>query len=45
MDCDTLAATMNPRFLTALMERTGRSNDTIDLMNVAAPLPGEPRWP
>ncbi|WP_330307428.1 MULTISPECIES: GNAT family N-acetyltransferase [unclassified Streptomyces] len=42
MDCDTLAATMNPRFLTALMERTGRSNDTIDLMNVAAPLPGEP---
>ncbi|MFC7262047.1 GNAT family N-acetyltransferase [Streptomyces lutosisoli] len=42
MDCDALAATMNPRFLTALMERTGRSNDTIDLMSVAAPLPGEP---
>ncbi|WP_405882594.1 GNAT family N-acetyltransferase [Streptomyces sp. NBC_01384] len=42
VECDVLAATMNPRFLTALMERTGRSNDTIDLMNVAAPLSGEP---
>ncbi|WRZ90449.1 GNAT family N-acetyltransferase [Streptomyces sp. NBC_01007] len=39
-DCDALAATMNPRFLAAFMERTGRSNDTIDLLSVAAPLPG-----
>lgn len=42
MDCDALAATMNPRFLATLMERTGRSTDTIDLMSVAGPLPGEP---
>jgi GNAT superfamily N-acetyltransferase len=40
LDCDALAATMNPRFLAAFMERTGRSNDTIDLLSVAAPLPG-----
>ncbi|WP_328553302.1 MULTISPECIES: GNAT family N-acetyltransferase [unclassified Streptomyces] len=40
VDCDPLAATLNPRFLTAFMERTGRSNDTIDLLSVAAPLPG-----
>ncbi|MFD5629946.1 GNAT family N-acetyltransferase [Streptomyces sp. NPDC127072] len=42
LDCDALAATMNPRFLAAFMERTGRTNDTIDLLTVAAPLPGEP---
>ncbi|MFD5077272.1 GNAT family N-acetyltransferase [Streptomyces sp. NPDC058371] len=42
LDCDALAATMNPRFLAAFMERTGRSNDTIDLLAVAAPLPGAP---
>ncbi|MDR3083810.1 MAG: GNAT family N-acetyltransferase [Streptomyces sp.] len=42
LDCDPLAATMNPRFLTAFMDRTGRRNDTIDLVSVAAPLPGEP---
>ena len=24
LDCDALAATMNPRFLTALLDRTGR---------------------
>jgi len=42
LDCDTLAATMNPRFLAAFMERTGRANDTIDLLCVAAPLPGGP---
>ncbi|MFD3802983.1 GNAT family N-acetyltransferase [Streptomyces sp. NPDC058611] len=42
LDCDALAATMNPRFLAALLERTGRATDTIDLLTVAAPLPGEP---
>ncbi|MFD3665901.1 GNAT family N-acetyltransferase [Streptomyces sp. NPDC058659] len=42
VDCDELAATMNPRFLAALLSRTGRSNDTIDLLTVATPLPGEP---
>jgi GNAT superfamily N-acetyltransferase len=41
-DCDVLAAAMNPRFLAAFMDRTGRSNDTIDLLAVATPLPGEP---
>jgi GNAT superfamily N-acetyltransferase len=40
--CDELAATMNPRFLTALLDRTGRSTDTIDLLTVATSLPGEP---
>ena len=33
---------MNPRFLAAFMDRTGRTNDTIDLLAVAPPLPGEP---
>ncbi|MEV0411536.1 GNAT family N-acetyltransferase [Streptomyces sp. NPDC050448] len=42
LDCDGLAATMNPRFLAALLERTGRTTDTIDLLTVAAPLPGDP---
>ncbi|QTE01016.1 GNAT family N-acetyltransferase [Streptomyces cyanogenus] len=41
-DCDALAATMNPRFLTALMDRTGRRTETIDAVLVADPLPGEP---
>lgn len=40
LDCDPLAAAMNPRFLAALMERTGRSHDTVDVLSVAAPLPG-----
>lgn len=40
--CDPLAAAMNPRFLAALMERTGRAHDTVDVMSVAAPLPGPP---
>ncbi|MET8307715.1 MULTISPECIES: GNAT family N-acetyltransferase [unclassified Micromonospora] len=40
--CDELAATMNPRFLTALLDRTGRSTDTIDLLTVATSLAGEP---
>jgi hypothetical protein len=42
VDSDSLAASMNPRFLTALMDRTGRSHDTIDLLALAAPLPGDP---
>ncbi|MGI5458122.1 N-acetyltransferase family protein [Streptomyces sp. CA-249302] len=40
--CDALAAPMNPRFLTALLDRTGRTTETIDAMLVGAPLPGEP---
>ena len=42
VDCDALAATMNARFLAALMDRTGRGSDTIDVMTVGAPLPGRP---
>ncbi|MGW2635809.1 GNAT family N-acetyltransferase [Streptomyces sp. NPDC001348] len=42
VDCDPLAAAMNPRFLAALLERTGRSTDTVDLLAVASALPGEP---
>jgi GNAT superfamily N-acetyltransferase len=42
LDCDELAATLNPRFLAAFLDRTGRSTDTIDLLTVAAPLPGQP---
>ncbi|CAM5282167.1 N-acetyltransferase [Streptomyces avidinii] len=42
LDCDALAATMNPRFLAALLDRTGRGTDTIDLLTVAGPLPGDP---
>ncbi len=43
--CDPLAAAMNPRFLTAFMDRTGCTNDTIDLLAVAPPLAGEPALP
>lgn len=42
LDCDALAATMNPRFLAAFMDRTGRTTDTIDLLTVATPVPGPP---
>jgi len=42
LDCDALAATMNPRFLAAFLERTGRATDTIDLLTVADALPGDP---
>ncbi|MFE2142415.1 GNAT family N-acetyltransferase [Streptomyces sp. NPDC059456] len=42
VDCDALAASMHPRFLGALLERTGRATDTIDLLTVAGPLPGDP---
>ncbi|MFI8259988.1 MULTISPECIES: GCN5 family acetyltransferase [unclassified Streptomyces] len=40
--CDALAATMHPRFLAALLDRTGRTTDTVDLLTVAGPLPGDP---
>ncbi|MFE7706264.1 GNAT family N-acetyltransferase [Streptomyces sp. NPDC057486] len=39
---DALAATMNPHFLGALLARTGRHMNTIDLLTVASALPGEP---
>ncbi|MFI6015625.1 GNAT family N-acetyltransferase [Streptomyces sp. NPDC051243] len=42
VDCDGLAATLNPRFLAALMERTGRWSETVDAVLVGSPLPGEP---
>lgn len=42
IDCDGLAAGMNPRFLAALLDRTGRAHDTTDLLTVADALPGEP---
>ncbi|MDX3524528.1 GNAT family N-acetyltransferase [Streptomyces scabiei] len=44
-ECDGLSASMNPRFLAALMERTGRTTETIDAMLVASPLPGDPPLP
>lgn len=40
--CDPLATAMNPRFLAALLARSGRRTDTVDLLTVAAPLAGEP---
>jgi GNAT superfamily N-acetyltransferase len=43
--CDALAAPMNPRFLAALLDRTGRTAETVDAMLVGAPLPGEPPLP
>lgn len=43
--CDALAAPMNPYFLMALLERTGRRAETIDAMLVGSPLPGEPPLP
>lgn len=42
LDCDPLAATMNPLFLAAFLERTGRVTDTTDLLTVADALPGGP---
>jgi hypothetical protein len=41
-DCDPLAATMTPHFLSAFLTRTGRSADTIDLLTVAPSLTGPP---
>ena len=45
VDCDPLAATMNPVFLSALMARTGRTTETIDLLTVASALAGPPPLP
>jgi hypothetical protein len=45
MRCDPLATAMNPRFLAALLDRTGRQTDTIDLLTVAGALPGDPPLP
>ncbi|MFE3642001.1 GNAT family N-acetyltransferase [Streptomyces sp. NPDC059169] len=39
---DPLAASMNPGFLSALMARTGRHMNTIDLLTVADHRPGPP---
>ncbi|MET7618557.1 GNAT family N-acetyltransferase [Streptomyces sp. NPDC005408] len=41
-DSDRLAAAMNPSFLAAMLARTGRSMNTIDLVTVAEALPGRP---
>ncbi|HEY2553551.1 MAG TPA: GNAT family N-acetyltransferase [Streptosporangiaceae bacterium] len=38
-----LAAPMQPRFLHALAERTGRTAHVTDMLTVAAPLPGPPK--
>ncbi|MET7613754.1 GNAT family N-acetyltransferase [Streptomyces seoulensis] len=45
VDCDPLAAPMHPRFLAALMDRTGRTAETVDALWVGAPLPGPPALP
>ncbi|MGW3359433.1 N-acetyltransferase family protein [Streptomyces bungoensis] len=42
VDCDPLAASMNPAFLAAFMTRTGRRTETVDALLVGSPLPGEP---
>ncbi|MEV6161651.1 GNAT family N-acetyltransferase [Streptomyces sp. NPDC052052] len=39
---DPLCTTMNPYFLNALLARSGRHMNTIDLLTVADALPGEP---
>ncbi|MHC5903490.1 GNAT family N-acetyltransferase [Streptomyces sp. S6] len=41
VDCDPLSAPMHPAFLHALLERTGRSAETVDAMLVAVPREGE----
>lgn len=45
LDCDPLAAPLHPRFLTALMDRTGRTAETIDALWASAPLPGPSALP
>ncbi|MFD8259941.1 hypothetical protein ACFV19_13575, partial [Streptomyces griseoluteus] len=42
VDCDPLAAPMNPVFLASHMARTGRGAETVDALLVGAPLPGRP---
>ncbi|WP_406342343.1 GNAT family N-acetyltransferase [Streptomyces sp. NBC_00648] len=41
-DADPLGASMNPGFLAALMARTGRRMNCVDLLTCAPALPGEP---
>ncbi len=41
-DADPLGASMNPGFLAALMARTGRSMNCVDLLTCAPALPGRP---
>ncbi|MFC3744062.1 GNAT family N-acetyltransferase [Paractinoplanes deccanensis] len=45
VESDPLAATMHPAFLSALLGRTARRTDTIDLLTVAPALPGPPPLP
>ncbi|HZG06574.1 MAG TPA: GNAT family N-acetyltransferase [Streptomyces sp.] len=42
---DALGAALSPSFLTDLTARTGRVAGTVDLLSVAAPLPGPPPLP
>ncbi|MGV9313841.1 GNAT family N-acetyltransferase [Streptomyces sp. NPDC003691] len=42
---DPFAVAMNPVFLAAMLERTGRRMSTIDMMTVAPALPGKPELP
>ncbi|KUN81891.1 GCN5 family acetyltransferase [Streptomyces bungoensis] len=42
VDCDPLAAPMNPAFLAAFLARTGRRTETVDALLVGSPLPGGP---
>jgi hypothetical protein len=42
LDCDPFVAALHPRFLTAFLERTGRSTGVVDLISVARPLAGQP---
>lgn len=42
IDADPFAASMNPSFLAALMARTGRRMNCVDLLTCAPALPGEP---
>ncbi|WP_190018491.1 GNAT family N-acetyltransferase [Streptomyces lucensis] len=42
VDCDPLAAALNPAFLAAFMARTGRRTETVDALLAGSPLPGGP---
>ncbi|MEU8973640.1 GNAT family N-acetyltransferase [Streptomyces monashensis] len=42
LSLDPLSAATSPRFLTALMDRTGRRCEVVDALLVADPLPGRP---
>ncbi|MBD0740022.1 GNAT family N-acetyltransferase [Streptomyces sp. CBMA29] len=45
LPADDLSAPLNPPFLTALCARTGRVVNNLDLLTLAAPLPGPPPLP